>query len=101
MYIHSNIKQADTEANRTKNGVKLAVALKYLSNFWRALEMPLNNCRVKLPLRWIENCVLTITAIGANANAAGADSAIFKITDAKTYVVVVTLLAEKNARLAK
>ena len=63
--------------------------------------MPLNNCRVKLPLIWIENCVLTITAIGANANAAGADSAIFKITDAKTYVVVVTLLAEKNARLAK
>ena len=63
--------------------------------------MPLNNCRVELPLRWIENCVLTITAIGANANAAGADSATFEITDAKTYIVVVTLLAENNARLAE
>ena len=26
----------DTEANATKNGVKIAVPLKYLSNFWRS-----------------------------------------------------------------
>ena len=71
----------DTEANGTKNGIKIAVPLKYLSKFWRSLEMPLINCRVKLSLGWIENCVLTTTAIGANANAAGADSATFKITD--------------------
>ena len=31
----------NTEANGTKNGVKIAVPLKYLSNFWRSLEMPL------------------------------------------------------------
>ena len=29
----------DTENNGTKNGVKIAVPLKYLSNFWRSLEM--------------------------------------------------------------
>ena len=34
----------NTEANGTKNGVKTAVPLKYLSNFWRSLEMPLINC---------------------------------------------------------
>ena len=27
-----------------RNGVKIAVPLKYLSNFWRSLEMPLINC---------------------------------------------------------
>ena len=34
----------DTENNGTKNQVKIAVPLKYLSNFWRSLEMPLINC---------------------------------------------------------
>ena len=32
----------NTENNGTKNGVKIAVPLKYLSNFWRSLEMLLN-----------------------------------------------------------
>ena len=31
----------NTEANGTKNGVKIAVPLKYLSNFWRSLEISL------------------------------------------------------------
>ena len=31
----------DTKANGVKNGVKVAVPLKYLSNFWRSLKMPL------------------------------------------------------------
>ena len=37
----------NTETNGTKKGVKLAVALKYLSNFWRSLEMSLINCKVE------------------------------------------------------
>ena len=45
--------------------------------------MPLINCKVELSLRWTENCVLTTAAIDADANATGADSATFKITDAK------------------
>ena len=63
--------------------------------------MPLINCKVELSLKWIENCVLTSAAIGANANATGADSATFKITDAKLYVPVVTLSAEDNVKLVK
>ena len=58
--------------------------------------MPLINCKAKLSLRWIENFVLTSAAIGANADATGADSATFKITDAKLYVRIVTLSAEDN-----
>ena len=34
----------NTENNGTKNGVKTAVPLKYLSNFWRSLEMLLIIC---------------------------------------------------------
>ena len=31
----------NTENNGRKNGIKIAVLLKYLSNFWRSLEMSL------------------------------------------------------------
>ena len=45
--------------------------------------------------------MLTSAPIGANANATGADSATFKITDAKIYVPIITLSAEDNAKLSK
>ena len=83
----------NTEDNGTKNRVKIAVSLKYLSNFWRSLEMPLINCKVELSLKWIENCVLT--------TAANANKAIFKITDAKLYVPIVTLSIKDNSKLSK
>ena len=83
----------NTENNGTKNGLKTAVPLKYLGNFWRSLEMPLINCKVELSLKWIENCVFT--------TAANANKAIFKITDANLYVPVVTLSIEGNSKLRK
>ena len=60
--------------NGTKNEVKIAVPLKYLSNFWRSLEMPQINCKVELSLNWIERCLLTV-----------ANTPIFKITDVNLY----------------
>ena len=42
-----------------RNGVKISTPLKYLSNFWRSLEMPLLNCKVELSLKWYENCILS------------------------------------------
>ena len=45
--------------------------------------------------------MLTATATGADANATGADSATFTITDARLYVHVVTLSTEDNAKLTK
>ena len=38
--------------------VEIMVLLKYLSNFWRTLEMPLINCEVNLILIWSANCVI-------------------------------------------
>ena len=81
--------------------MEIAVPLKYLSNSWRSLEMPLINCKVELSLKWIENCVQTTAEIGANADATGADSATLEVTDAKLYVPGVTLSAEDNVKLVK
>ena len=45
-----------------KNGtqkIELAIPLKYLSNFWRALNISLISCEVSLELKWKKNCVIT------------------------------------------
>ena len=41
--------------NIAKINVKFVVPLKYLSNFFRSLEMPLINCKIKLNLTWKKN----------------------------------------------
>ena len=64
------------------------VPLKYLSNFWRTLEMPLINCEANLTLTWSSTCVIT------NSNGAGT----FGITDTKLYVPVVTLSTQENTK---
>ena len=85
-----------------KRGVKIAVPLKYLSNFWRSLEMPLISCKVvELSLKWIENCVVTTAEISVNADATGEDGATWEVIDANLYVPVVTLSAEYNVKLLK
>ena len=40
---------------QTKNGVKIAVLLKYSISFWRSLEMWLISCKVELSLTWNPN----------------------------------------------
>ena len=45
-FKYKAIRFTDVEANERKNGVKMAVPPKYLSNFWRSLEMLLINCRL-------------------------------------------------------
>ena len=72
--------------NIGKTNVKIVVPLKYLSNFFRSLEMPLINCKIKSNLTWKKECVLS--------NQAG--DAIFIINDTKLYVPVVTLSKEDN-----
>ena len=45
--------------NRVFKNVEIAVPLKYLSNFWRSLEMPLINCKILLKLNWSNDCVMS------------------------------------------
>ena len=75
-------------AGNTKD-VEIIVPLKYLSNFWRTLQMPLINCEVNLILTRSKDCVTT--------NSTGAGK--FAITDTKLYVPVIILLIEDNAKL--
>ena len=48
-----------TPAGGNTKDVKIIVPLKYLSNFWRTLEMPLINCEVSLFLRCSSTCFIT------------------------------------------
>ena len=66
-------------ADNTKD-VEIIVPLKYLSNFWKTLEMPLINCEVNLILTWSPTCVIS-SATGERK---------LKITETKLYVPVVT-----------
>ena len=48
------------DVNKTgKQEIELAIPLKYLGNFWRALNIPLISCEVSLDLKWNKNCVIT------------------------------------------
>ena len=62
-----------TPNNGNEKDVEIMVPLKYLSIFWRTLEMPLINCEVNLNLTWSSTCVIT--------NSTGAGT--FTITDTK------------------
>ena len=44
--------------NIARINVKVVVPLKYLSNFFRSLEMSLINCKIKLNLTWKKACVI-------------------------------------------
>ena len=51
--------------NRVFKNVKIVVPLRYLSNFWRSLEMPLINCKIQLELNWNKNCVMSSVVVVA------------------------------------
>ena len=89
--IHSIFKAKITgqTGNDGTKDVEIMASLKYLSNFWRTLEMPLINCEVNLILTWSSTCVLVATNI-PNQNAT------FATTDTKIYVPVVTLSTQKK-----
>ena len=76
--------------NRVFENVKIAVPLKYLSNFWRSLEMLLINCKIHLEFSWNKNCVMSTIA-----------DTTFKITSTKLYVPIITLSSKGNVKLVK
>ena len=72
--------------------VEIMIPLKYSSNFWITLEMPLINCEINLILTWSTNCVTVYTNISNQG-------ATFATTETKLYVPVVTLSTQDNAKL--
>ena len=84
-------KDAVDNANSSIKNTKTVVPLKYLSNSWRSLEIPLINCKVYFELNCIEDCILSTAG----------NSAKFKITDAKLHIPIVTLSTKDSANLTK
>ena len=85
------VKITGKTGNDGTKDIEIMVPLKYLSNFWRTLEMPLINCEVNLILTWSSSCVLIATSVQDQA-------ATFAITDTKLYVPVVTLSTQENTK---
>ena len=55
----SFFKTLENDDSGVFKNVKIAVPLKYLSNFWRSLEMQLINCKIHLELNWSKDCVMS------------------------------------------
>ena len=91
----------DGNNDRSLKNTKMVVPLKYLSKFFRSLEMPLINCKIHLELNWNNNCVM----YGADTYAGGNNNtdreAKVQITSTKLYVLVVTLSTKDNVNLTK
>ena len=85
--------------------IELAIPLKYLGNFWRALNMPLISCEISLELKWNKNCVITSLEereVDHGPPVVRDDSptgATLAITDCKLYIPVVTLSKDDEIKL--
>ena len=91
-----------------KNGkqeTELAIPLKYLGNFWRALNIPLISCEVSLELKWNKNCVMTsleerqVDAGPPVVRDNSPTGATLSINDCKLYIPVVTLSKDDEIKL--
>ena len=85
-YKVSLLGDPEVDGGIAKTSVKVVIPLKYLSNFFRSLEMPLINCKIKLNLTWEKKCVLSTDS----------GDAVFIINNTKMYVPVVTVSKEDN-----
>ena len=85
---------------------EVAIPLKYLSNFWRSLDLPLNNCEIELDLSWSDKCAIseisrTFRAVSdppLQQVATATTEATFQINSGKLYVPVVPLLINDNIK---
>ena len=100
-----NLHAGDDGYDVNKNGaqeVELAIPLKYLCNFWRALNIPLISCEVSLELKWNKNCVITSLEqreIGGGNRDNTPTAATLAINNCKLYVPAVTLSKDDDFKL--
>ena len=93
IYLILNTKITGKTGNDGRiDNVEIMVLLKYLSNFWGTLEMPLINCEVEIILTWSGNCVIIYTNVANQVPT-------FTITETNLYVPGVTLSIQDNAKL--
>ena len=83
--------RTEEEDDDIKN-VKIRLPFKFLSNFWRNLEMTLINCEINLTLNWSNRCFIIDNPIASQEST-------FTVTDTKLHVPIVTLWTHDNAKL--
>ena len=83
--------KTETDNDGTKD-VKVMVPLKYLSSFWRTLEMTLINCEINLIITWSANCFIIDGFVNNQVPT-------FTLTDTKMYAPVVTLWTQDTEKL--
>ena len=85
--------------------IELAIPLKYLGNFSRALNIPLISCEISLELKWGKNCVITsleerqVDGGPPVVRDDGPTGATLAINDCKLYIPVVTLSKDDEIKL--
>ena len=84
--VNRNIDPNFTNAHKVWKNIKIVVPLKYISNFFRNLELPLINTKLYKELNWTKFSVL------CNQN----HNSIFQITKGDLHIPVVTLNTENN-----
>ena len=95
-------KATDAYGNdRSLKNTKIIVPLKYISNFFRSLEMSLINCKINLELNWNNDCIIYGDDTYAGGDNANNSETTFKITTTKLYVPIVTLSTKDNVNLTK
>ena len=99
--VNAGTQGYDVNKNGTEE-VELAIPLKYLGNFWRALNIPLISCEVSLELKWDKNCAKTSLEqrdIGGGSRDNAPTGATLPINDCKLYVPAVTLSKDDKIKL--
>ena len=95
-------KATDADGNdRLLKNTKIVVPLKYLSNFFRSLEMPLINCKIHLESNWNDDCVMYGADTYAGGDNANDRETTFQIRSTKLYIPVVTLSTKDNENVTK
>ena len=99
--VNAGAQGYDVNKNGTQE-VELAIPLKYLGNFGRALNIPLISCEVSLELKWDKNCVITSLEqrdIGGGNKDNAPTGATLAINDCKLYIPEVTLSKDDEIKL--
>ena len=89
--VAANVNPDIPGAHKLWKNAKIAVPLKYMSNFSRSLELALINTKFYIELNWTKHSVM---------NNVAANITTFQITKTELYVPVVTLNTDSNKKLS-
>ena len=89
--IAANTNLYIVEAHTLFSNAQVFVPIKYISIFFRSLEMSIISCKLHLEWNWNKNHIMS--------SVAGAST--FQITNTILYVLIVTLSTKNNVTLRK